>query len=284
MSNFRGTFQIDPKIFGLFENAYRKESFQYDLSLSDIIEEVPKILLPQVSNNQIVHYTNDTTVNLRKVYYISDIHLEHQIKEVYKNNAGILEDIKPYIEEKIKEMLPPDNDSLQEDEYILVAGDVAHSYSLTRLFYNTLLENWKGSVIGVLGNHELWDSDTEKNGMSNPDVCSVIDKYIKYPLETYSRRRTAVLLENMLYVKYKNAEHRILSEEKILSSNEWELIEILRDSSLIILGGNGYSGNNPVYNAKKACTVILLLRLVKKKHLQSDFARFIKLLKNVQAI
>ncbi len=158
------------------------------------------------------------TVNLRKVYYISDIHLEHQIKEVYKNNAGILEDIKPYIEEKIKEMLPPDNDSLQEDEYILVAGDVAHSYSLTRLFYNTLLENWKGSVIGVLGNHELWDSDTEKNGMSNPDVCSVIDKYIKYPLETYSRRRTAVLLENMLYVKYKNAEHRILSEEKILSS------------------------------------------------------------------
>lgn len=161
-SNSKNPIMIDPKIFGLFENAYRRESFQYDLSLSDIIEEVPKILLPQVSNNQIVHYTNDTTVNLRKVYYISDIHLEHQIKEVYKNNAGILEDIKPYIEEKIKEMLPPDNDSLQEDEYILVAGDVAHSYSLTRLFYNTLLENWKGSVIGVLGNHELWDSDTEK--------------------------------------------------------------------------------------------------------------------------
>ena len=87
--------------------------------------------------------------------------------------------------------------------------------------------------------------------MSNPDVCSVIDKYIKYPLETYSRRSTAVLLENMLYVKYKNAEHRILSEEKILSYNDWKLREILRDSSLIILGGNGYSGNNPVYNAKR---------------------------------
>ena len=275
-SNSKNPIMIDPKIFSLFENAYRKESFQYDLSLSDTIEEVPKILLPQVSDNQIVHYTNDMTVNLRKVYYISDIHLEHQIKEVYKNNSGILEDIKPYIEEKIKEMLPSYNDSLQEDEYILVAGDVAHSYSLTRLFYNTLLENWKGSVIGVLGNHELWDSDNDTTGMSNSNVDSIINQY---SIRSYSMLRTAAILENSLYIKYQNFEHRILSEEKILSYNDWELREILRDSSLIILGGNGYSGNNPVYNAKKGLYRNTITTISEEKALTERFYKIYQIIK-----
>ncbi|MBR6329662.1 MAG: hypothetical protein IKR68_08445, partial [Lachnospiraceae bacterium] len=57
------------------------------------------------------------------------------------------------------------------------------------------------------------------------------------------------LLENDVYIFFKNKKSRVVSGKIILDSSDHELKELLSKSSLIIIGGIGYSGLNPKYNA-----------------------------------
>ena len=93
-----------------------------------------------------------------KIYYITDIHLEQQLKEVLDNGKVDYNIINDFLDEKIQEIVLSAD---EEQGYLLIGGDVGHTQELVTLFYNKLRDIWKGTIISVLGNHELWDKHTE---------------------------------------------------------------------------------------------------------------------------
>lgn len=194
-----------------------------------------------------MHRLDDECARPSVLYYISDIHLEHQIDFT---DCTAIDDVRARISAKVKEMLAP---LTGESVYILLGGDIANSVELTKLFYEALAINVieKGMVdlkiISVLGNHELWD--VENSGRSVEDIVedyrNVVDEIHRLVRHFFS----CEILENALYVMHKNSRECVISEEDILASNPVELKELCEESSLIILGGLGYSGRNPVFNA-----------------------------------
>lgn len=173
------------------------------------------------------------------VYYISDIHLEHQLNL----DGKTLTEVKAAITDKISELV----NSVQEKRgTILIAGDVADSIELEELFYEALkcvlYRTWDldTTIISVLGNHELWDGDplgVSKSRTVDEIICE------------YRQIVNGTLLENELYLKYKGQRTVRIDEKLLLEADINELSEICRKSTLIVLGGIGFSGLNPKFNA-----------------------------------
>ena len=164
------------------------------------------------------------------IYYITDIHLEHQIEVVGKS----LYEIKVQIHKKISEMISGAN----TDAILLIGGDVADSLYLSKLFYNILSKFWNGRVISVLGNHELWD-------LCNTNGNATVEEIIK----TYQDEIKCNILENEIIINYKGLEYIPIPEKVILSCDIEELESIFKKSTFILLGGNGFTGKNNYYNA-----------------------------------
>lgn len=103
-----------------------------------------------------------------------------------------------------------------------------------------------GAVIffTVLGNHELWDGDP----MGLKPTRS-IDEIIADYHQTMNQYRVE-LLENELYINYKGLYGRTLNECAILDASIEELARACANSTFLLLGGIGFSGLNPVYNAE----------------------------------
>ena len=74
------------------------------------------------------------------------------------------------------------------------------------------------------------------------------DDLIRQYRETFSRT-DVLFLENALLLRYHNERDRLLQEEEILALEDDELKAQCNESSLVVLGGIGFSGNNPLYNA-----------------------------------
>lgn len=173
------------------------------------------------------------------ISYITDIHLEHQLNNIMQLS---LPEIKARIQDKVSELISSVTDT---KGILLIGGDVADSVELESLFYKqlTAFDGWQGRIISVLGNHELWDG----NPMGMQPVRAV-DEIISSYRKMLPTRVT--LLENELFIMYKGVRSAVLDEQTILSANIDELTEVCADSTLIVLGGIGFSGLNPVYNSK----------------------------------
>lgn len=196
-------------------------------------------------------YTHDLTSansSEKPIYYISDIHLEHQLtKQPHDIESLSLPEIRERIDNKITELLAsaPENTS----NTLLIGGDVADSIELEALFYEQLTSfsghhrGWPGRIIAVLGNHELWDGDPMGLRGVRP-----VDEIIADYRQAMPRRVT--ILENELYIIYKGLRRVILDEETILNASTEELAEACANSTFVLLGGIGFSGLNPIYNAK----------------------------------
>ena len=177
------------------------------------------------------------------IYYITDIHLEHQlVKRPFDIVKLSLPEIQRRINKKITELLasvPSTHNTL------LIGGDVADSVELEALFYKQLgsFDGWQGKIISVLGNHELWDGDPTGLKPARP-----IDEIVTDYRQAMPRRVT--LLENELLIVYKGLRSEILDEKTILNASVEELAEACANSTFLVLGGIGFSGLNPVYNAE----------------------------------
>ena len=183
----------------------------------------------------------------KTIYYISDIHLEHQLVKKPDDIAKLpLLEIRERIDNKIAELLAsvPDTRST-----LLIGGDVADSVELEALFYERLTsfssrhDWWQGDIFAVLGNHELWDGDPTGLEPARP-----IDEIITGYRQAISRGVT--LLENELFIVYKGLRSTVLGEDAILNASVEELAEACANSTFLLLGGIGFSGLNPVYNAE----------------------------------
>lgn len=173
------------------------------------------------------------------ISYISDIHLEHQIRNIGKLS---IPKVRHRIHEKVSELVSsvPDTKGV-----LLVGGDIADSIELESLFYEqlTAFDGWTGRIISVLGNHELWDGDPLGIRPARP-IDEIITSYrqaLPYGI---------TLLENELFIEYKGLRSVVLDEQTILDVSIEELTEVCNDSTLLVLGGLGFSGLNPVYNAE----------------------------------
>lgn len=213
-------------------------------ALPEINTEKNEIVVPK-SEKAVLYDMSDEEESINTVYYISDIHLEHQLDIAGKS----LYDIKSLIAQKVEELFSDITERDYSSDILLVGGDVADNKLLAELFYTELGEKWGGRIIYVLGNHELWDNSCGRNNICSIDETieeyrSIIEKYTSFNM----------LLENELLIVYKRADWTRgkffkLSEANILKTANDELAEVCNRSTLLILGGIGFSGRNTIYNA-----------------------------------
>lgn len=194
------------------------------------------------------HQLSDALSCLKTFCYISDVHLEHQIAF---EKCETMAEARGLVKEKVSELVS----SLPiETAYVLLAGDIADSVGLAKLFYESLVDELderrlRPTIVSVLGNHELWDACP-----SDGDNCSVnqiIEKYRKALGTACERsgRIVGVVLENSLLVLHKGVRARVIHEEDIIQSGSDELKELCDESTVLVLGGLGCSGLNPKFNA-----------------------------------
>ena len=201
----------------------------------ELYEETDETNIIQENQSSISVYNvslAETNISQR-IYYVSDLHLEHQLDLVNKP----LSEIKKIIEGKVQELIEqvPDKECT-----LLIAGDISDDSQLMNLFCHELNRQWKGQIIDVLGNHELWDEHCEFPS----SVDTIIENYINC-----CERKNLSVLENKLLLNYKGVKWATLSEAEILESTLEELRSICNKSIFLVLGGIGFSGCNPLCNA-----------------------------------
>lgn len=180
---------------------------------------------------------NDTSY---KIYYISDIHLNHKLLNAFPTNATELE-VKMYIRQLVKEMIDTASDK-SYDDYLLIAGDISFNFEISTLFYTELVKFWSpGQIVVVLGNHELWDFN--RRGVAHSNLLT-LDEIILQFRDLFSSLGICFLQNDLLL-----SDGTIISEEQLKSIDQDELKHICLKSPFVILGGLGFSGLNSKFNA-----------------------------------
>lgn len=183
------------------------------------------------------------------VYYISDIHIEHNLDVVGKTYSEIKTIIDDFVKRFVCEHTPED--------ILLVGGDVSCFISLNKMFYQSLQYYWKGAIICVLGNHDVWNYEDKKQNREEHLSIEAVAKQIEQSFEESLFSNTRILLENALYLKLQdsawgaswNTKGTRLSEEQIIEASVDELKAYFKKASVVVLGGLGFSGKNETFNA-----------------------------------
>lgn len=176
-----------------------------------------------------------------RVCYISDVHIDHQLDF---GDCQTLQDAEELIAGKVSELnetMPP------RARFILVAGDVSDRMDLTCLFYRHLYRTCPRRVIGVLGNHEFWDAHAQAGGPAAAD--SIVASYKEAIEKATFGSSFLFMLENEVYLRYKGVRDLVIDEQTLLDCDAGELRDLCADSTTVVLGGCGFSGRNPVFNA-----------------------------------
>lgn len=205
--------------------------------------------------------------NAGKFFYITDLHLESQL-----GLTGMtVDEIKGKVAQKADEMLSGISKEDMADGVLLVGGDVADSEEVAKIFYDAVFFRFRGPIIFVLGNHELWDGCTYANGESRQkrSIDEVVGAYKEFNKTTFGFEAKLYCLENEALVCFKNSMYRnsdefgvgrktagmprgglcVLTEEMLLNTSTDDLREFFDECSMLVLGGLGFCGLNPRYNA-----------------------------------
>ena len=225
---------------GLYDDSYYKanignidKDIESELSFKNELVSVSEIEHKLVFS----HELNDRT---RKIYYISDIHINHKIKNKFPLYAMPLE-VRLFIQQFIQELMVSAYDKDYMD-YLVVAGDTSSSFDTSKMFYEELIKRWDPSkIIVVLGNHELWSFNHKQ--ACDVVIQKIIDQYRKFFNEV-----GIVFLQNDLLMLTIDG-RLIITENELHTINMSKLKELALCSSLIVLGGLGYSGLNNEFNA-----------------------------------
>ena len=234
------------------------------------LPEVPGTSLATAASALPVLYdltAGDNIPNIGKFFYITDLHLESQL-----GLTGMTTDeIKGKVAQKVDEMLGGLSKEDMADGVLLVGGDVADSEEVAKIFFDAVFFHFHGPIIFVLGNHELWDGCTYANGKScqKRSIDEVVTAYKQFNKTKFGFEAKMYCLENEVLVCYKNSMYRnsdkfgvgrktagmprgglcVLTEEMLLNSDCDDLREFFAECSMIVLGGLGFCGLNPRYNA-----------------------------------
>lgn len=234
------------------------------------LPEVPGTSLVTTASSLPVLYdltAGDNIPNIGKFFYITDLHLESQL-----GLTGMTTDeIKGKVAQKVDEMLGGLSKEDMADGVLLVGGDVADSEEVAKIFFDEVFFHFHGPIIFVLGNHELWDGCTYANGKScqKRSIDEVVTAYKQFNKTKFGFEAKMYCLENEVLVCYKNSMYQnsdefgvgrktagmprgglcVLTEEMLLNTSTDDLREFFDECSMIVLGGLGFCGLNPRYNA-----------------------------------
>ena len=234
------------------------------------LPEVPGTSLVTTASSLPVLYdltAGDNIPNIGKFFYITDLHLESQL-----GLTGMtVDEIKGNVAQKVDEMLGGLSKEDMADGVLLVGGDVADSEEVAKIFFDAVFFHIHGPIIFVLGNHELWDGCTYANGKScqKRSIDEVVTAYKQFNKTKFGFEAKMYCLENEVLVCYKNSMYQnsdefgvgrktagmprgglcVLTEEMLLNTSTDDLREFFDECSMIVLGGLGFCGLNPRYNA-----------------------------------
>jgi len=188
--------------------------------------------------------------NTRKIYYISDIHLNHKLIQQFPHHATKAEVIS-YIKELVRKMIGPLNSEEIEfqawrkpEDILLIGGDISFNIEVAKIFYQQLSSQWEKSIYVILGNHELWNRGIDFHPVDcEPSVESVVAKYC----ELFDDTKITLLHNDLLVLS--DYGKIILSERHLQDIEPNALLNICLKSNLIILGGLGFSGLCRDFNA-----------------------------------
>lgn len=169
----------------------------------------------------------------QQVYYVSDIHLVHKLRDFEPKS-------KSDVEYAIKSIV--DNIVRDSGNTILIGGDVSSDFSIYELFIKMLRSELDRSghhplVVFTLGNHELWEFPQ-----------NTFDEIVKKYDDLISGCGMYLLQNNIIYQDSERTVHKIIPEE-ILSLEDKALREKIRTSRITFFGGLGFSGYNENFNA-----------------------------------
>ncbi len=178
--------------------------------------------------------------NSHKVYYISDIHLNHKLINTFPSYATEMEVIL-YIRRLVKKMINTATDKTYDD-FLLIAGDISFNFKISTIFYTELAKLWNPrKIVVILGNHELWDFNQYGTSSAN---TRTIDEIFQQYRDMFSSIGISFLQNDLIL-----SNGTIISEEQLKSLDSDELKYICLKSSFVIFGGLGFSGLCSEFNA-----------------------------------
>ena len=223
-------YSLDSRLIKSFEKTEDNEN--ETLSILEQRRELSEDEL-QAENSVLGTHDNDSL----EVFYISDLHLMHRIKEA---NCRSIEDVEFVIRKAV------DAIAAEAGMILLVGGDVSSDFGVFKLFVQFLSQKIDEDtvVIFVLGNHELWSFPGVKLDEIVAEYRTLLEKNGMYLLQN-----DLLFIETPFWFKRSNAGINMLTSEQISSLSFEELQEALRCARYVFLGGNGFSGFNSEFNA-----------------------------------
>lgn len=190
------------------------------------------------------------------VYFISDIHLLHQVLERYKNGATDKQ-LKAYIKKLIKDLFSEEliNDILNyKYPKVLFGGDISAVFEIAKIFYTEFVNLWesveeqigvkspsrRGYIYAILGNHEFWDFACATDcRIAYTDLFDTLDiNFLDNKINWFGHHQVPTKNMSGKFVKINKEKESRLYEEQMLKIH-----------NTIIVGGTGFAGNNFEFNA-----------------------------------
>lgn len=231
----------------LYDDSFYAENIKDYDSNTELMISAENEVVEAISVRHGIDLVPDTTLNetYRKIYYISDIHLNHKLLKAFPTNATKLE-VSMYIRQLVKKMIDTATD-ISYGDYLLIAGDISFNFEISTLFYTELVEYMKATfgsrcqIVVVLGNHELWDFNRRGGANSN---SLTLDEIIQQYRDLFSSLGICFLQNDLLL-----SNGTIISEKQLKSIDQDKLKHVCLKSPFVILGGLGFSGLNSQFNA-----------------------------------
>lgn len=180
----------------------------------------------------------------RAIYYVSDIHLNHKLLNAFPQGATAIE-IDRFISDFVDGMIASVA-GMHWGEPLLVLGDTSYNFEVARSFFSKLGRRWHGTVICVLGNHELWECDKLDLHASPGSALNEIVSRYRLMLEECG----VVLLQNEVLVYYRNERYIRISSADLANWDDERLQHYLERSPFAIVGGIGFTGQSDEFNAE----------------------------------
>ena len=227
---------------GLYDDSFynriicKSKEIYYDSSTTEGNDSKGNLLIPEP--DVYISYKE----GIAKFYYISDIHLNHRIMKEFPVRATKNE-IRMYIHDMVDRMcrnIIPDH-----FDFLLVAGDVSFNAEIARMFYSALARRIgidRSNIIVVLANHEVWDWSGNVFAPQH-SLDEVIEEYRKM-----CRELGITFLHNDLLTTSIHG-NKIINEKCLNDIECSELRSVGLKSMFFVLGGLGFSGMNPDFNA-----------------------------------
>lgn len=201
------------------------------------------------------------------IYYISDIHLDYKIMNHFKGHATKYE-VEMYIKDFVKKML---SYAKSFSKFLIIAGDTANSYEISKMFYTELVSQKKfqsQNIIVILGNHELWNSDMKTEN----DLKKLVIVY----KNLFNNLGITFLQNDLALFK---PELEVINSKQLMQMEDTEIQNLSLNSRVTILGGIGFSGYNPQFNANNLIYANTITSLAEDKKLTNEFFDLYKKIK-----